>query len=160
MKVFPIAAAVILFIIGSLAMIYFVSSGTQISHDKMDRIDDNNTEIIEIYLGKSKVFAEVVKTPEEIRRGLSGRENLLSDHGMLFVFSSPGRHGFWMKEMKFPIDIIWLDENKKIIHIERRVQPETYPAVFYPDAPALFVLEVEAGFADSEQIGIGTDARF
>ncbi|MEZ4200325.1 MAG: DUF192 domain-containing protein [Candidatus Paceibacterota bacterium] len=64
-------------------------------------------------------------------------------------------HGIWMKDMLFPIDIIWIDNDLTVIHIEENVTPETYPAVFRPTEPARFVLEVNAHFVDQFQIKVG-----
>ena len=79
---------------------------------------------------------------------------------MLFVFDRDGNYGFWMKDMKFPIDIIFADAQKKIIMIYHNVQPDSYPKVFYPNAPARYVLETPAGFADLNKINIGVQMKF
>ena len=67
---------------------------------------------------------------------------------MLFIFEKPGVYGFWMKNMVIPVDIIFIDENKKVVHIEERVQPcENDPCKIYrPKSPVKYVLEVKAGF--------------
>jgi hypothetical protein len=97
----------------------------------------------------------IVNTPESRTLGLSGRESLPEDTAMLFVFDKPGIYKFWMKDMNFPIDIIWLDENKKIIHIEENIAPETYPASFGPEKDSLYVLEANAGFASKKGLQVG-----
>lgn len=91
---------------------------------------------------------EIAETPEKRALGLSGREALARGSGMLFVFPESGLHGFWMKGMKFPIDIVWLSENYEILGIERNISPETYPKVFYPPSPAKYVLELNATESD------------
>lgn len=67
---------------------------------------------------------------------------------MLFVFEEDGYHAFWMKDMKFSIDMIWLDESMAIVHIERNVSPSSYPNTYKSPEPARYVLEVQAGTAD------------
>src|SRR3989338_5410577 len=67
-----------------------------------------------LLVGNNKIFVQVVKTPEELTKGLSGREKLTDDQGMLFIFDRPGNYGFWMKEIKFDLDLIWIKENKII----------------------------------------------
>jgi len=100
-------------------------------------------------VGNRTIQAEVVRTRAERRQGLSGRSNLKAGHGMLFVFDNEGRHGIWMKQMQFPIDIIWLDSDREIVHVRRNVQPDSYPDTTYrPDKPALYVLEMNAGVID------------
>ncbi|MES2214210.1 MAG: DUF192 domain-containing protein [Patescibacteria group bacterium] len=85
--------------------------------------------------------------------GLSGKESL-NEGGMLFKFERPATYGFWMKDMNFPIDIVWILKDK-VVHIEGSVEPETYPKVFYPGSPADFVLELPAGYAAAHNIKIG-----
>lgn len=97
---------------------------------------------IVVQIGEVEIIAEVSDTRSEQIKGLSGRASIGKMEGMLFVFEELGRHGIWMKDMNFPIDILWLDEDKKIIHIEENVSPDTYPTVFRPDGEALYVLEV------------------
>ena len=80
--------------------------------------------------------------------GLSGMDLLPLDKAMLFVFNEPGLYGIWMKDMKFPIDIFWLNEQKKIISIQKDVSPKTFPKVFYPKSEISYVIETNTGFAD------------
>jgi len=95
---------------------------------------------------------EIVRTPEEQARGLSGRESLAENTGMFFVYESSLTPGFWMKDMNFPLDIIWIDANKKIVDITENLAPETFPQVFFPRAPVQYVLEVNAGWAESHNV--------
>lgn len=88
---------------------------------------------------------EVVKTPEAMALGLGGRESIEENYGMLFIFSTPGIYGFWMKDMLTPIDIIWLSDNGTILGIEENVSPDSYPKVFYPPSLVRLVLETKAG---------------
>jgi len=88
---------------------------------------------------------EIADTDAERILGLSGRESLPAGMGLLFVFEEPGMHGFWMKDMKFAIDIIWLGENYEVLGIEKNVSPQTYPEVFYPPQPVKYVLETNPG---------------
>ena len=93
-------------------------------------------------------------------RGLSGEKSLDTDEGMFFIFQNPGKYGFWMKNMLFPIDIVWIDQNLKIIGIEKNVSPDTYPKTFYPPENVLYVLEISAGRANSSNIKIGDSVNF
>ncbi len=90
---------------------------------------------------------EIVTTPAVQERGLGGRASIPHDYGMLFVFPKPGAYGFWMKNMQASIDILWLTDKGEVITIKADVSPATYPEVFYPGAPASFVLETAAGEA-------------
>lgn len=71
---------------------------------------------------------------------------------MLFVYDEPGDYRFWMKDTKIPLDMFWIDSNKQIVHIERDVQPSSYPKSFGSTKPAKYVLETNAGFADKYKI--------
>ncbi|HYF13289.1 MAG TPA: DUF192 domain-containing protein [Candidatus Paceibacterota bacterium] len=95
---------------------------------------------------------EIADTDEERIRGLSGRPSLRTGHGLLFIFPEEGNHGIWMKDMKFPIDIIWADREGIIVTIARNVSPDTYPQSFYPSKPARYVLELPAGTVDERGI--------
>ena len=99
-----------------------------------------------------KLPVEIADTPEKREQGLSGRESLPEGSGMLFIFENPATYGFWMKEMRFPIDIVWLSgevgsstDPIKVIDIERNVQPNTFPHIFYPPVPVKYVLETNPG---------------
>jgi uncharacterized protein len=98
----------------------------------------------------------VADTPETREKGLGGRESLPENTALLFVFEVPAQYDFWMKDMKFPIDIIWLDENFKVIHIESNITPDTYPdETFGPIEKSLYVLEGNALFAQKNNLKIG-----
>src|SRR3989344_982883 len=92
-------------------------------------------------------------------KGLSGLSGLSDDEGMLFVFPDDGIYSFWMKDMRFAIDMLWLDARGRVVHIEKSVSPETYPKAFTPSSPSRYVLEVRAGFSDQHDIRIGSKAN-
>ncbi len=103
---------------------------------------------------------DVADTAAKQAQGLSGREPLRDDEGMLFIFGAVGRHPFWMKDMKFAIDIIWIGEDKVVVDITKNAQPSSFPWVFKPKAPAQYVLEVNAGWSDYKNIEIGDIVEF
>lgn len=105
---------------------------------------------------KHTVYKLSVADTEEARnKGLSGRKSLANDEGLVFVFDLPGKHCFWMKDMSFPIDIIWLDSAKKVVHIEQHVAPDSYPKTFCPVKDATHVVELAAGEAKKTDIREG-----
>ena len=73
----------------------------------------------------------------------------------MFVFDQLDFHGIWMKDMKFPIDIIWLDDTQQVVTIKTYISPDSYPEVFRPTQESLYVLEVPAGFVKTAEIKIG-----
>jgi len=112
-----------------------------------------NERVIEI--ANRDVTVVVADSMIERQRGLSGKVTLEEDTGMFFIFPEEGTHGIWMKDMNFPIDIIWLDEELRIVHIEEKVVPETYPEVFTSDEDALYVVELMSGFVEQYAVHEG-----
>lgn len=88
-------------------------------------------------------------------QGLSGVDKLGQNEGKLFVYQEPEIPKFWMKDMKFPIDIIWIDEQYKITGFEQSVQPSSYPTTFSPKTPIKYALEVNADFVSDRKIQVG-----
>lgn len=103
---------------------------------------------------------DVSSTAYTKTKGLSGRESLAPNHGMFFMFDNEDKHGFWMKDMNFSIDIIWIDKNFAVNHIEKAVSPQTYPKVFYPETSSLYVLELASGQADLLGLKVGDRVEF
>jgi len=96
-----------------------------------------------------EIPVEVADTSQKRSLGLGKRSGLKKDWGMLFVFDKRKTHRFWMKDMQFALDIIWLD-NYRIVHILRNVQPGILgekPTILEPPEAANFVLEIAAGRA-------------
>lgn len=98
---------------------------------------------------KCLVKLQYAQSPAEHAQGLSNRPNLPADSGLLFIFVAPAQQCFWMKDMQFPIDIIWLSSDKQIQHIEKNVSPSTYPNTLCPQASSQYVVEVNAGVSDA-----------
>ncbi len=113
-----------------------------------------------IVIGDTALTVEIADTVEKRAQGLSGREKLKKNTGMFFVFDEPDKYGFWMKDMKFNIDIIWLNSHGQIIYMKESVSPDTYPETFTPDQEALYVLEVPAGFAAEKHLELGDKIDF
>ncbi len=128
--------------------------------EKTEIKDFNFNQVNYVYFGNTRVRVELAIDPETQARGLSGRENLKEDEGMLFVFAKPDKYFFWMKDMNFAIDMIWLDEYGKIIYIKRDARPESYPETFGIAEDTKFVLEVVSGFSDKHKLKIGDGAVF
>ena len=111
----------------------------------------------EIKVGRITLNIEVANTPDARKMGLSGRDGLNDKNGMLFVFEKGSFPTFWMKDMKFPLDFIWI-KNGKITKIEKNV-PAPAPGVpdrqlnfYHPDYPIDYVLEVNGGFSDKNSL--------
>lgn len=101
------------------------------------------------------VAAEVVSTDASREQGLSGRAGLAPNSAMLFVFDTDSRWGFWMKDMQFNIDIVWLAADGSVITVAPDVAAGSYPQIFYPAAPARYAVELPAGFAAAHNLAVG-----
>ncbi len=130
-----------------LSLLSFAAYRTQLDEDR-------------IVIGDTAYIIEVVSTPTDRQKGLSNRPNLPQNSGMLFVFEQSDTHCFWMKNMNFAIDIVWMDNNKQIVDIASNVLPGSYPESFCPQSPAQFVLEINAGEVESGGISIGDQTKF
>ena len=117
-------------------------------------------EIKGVVIGGKTFFVEVARTKSELEKGLSLHAPLLDDRGMLFIFTNEDFHGFWMKDMLFPIDIVWIDSNLVVINLEKNVLPEDYPKIFRPETKSLYVLEVSAGQTSLLKIDVGDKVEF
>ena len=106
-------------------------------------------------IGDTKIEVEIADTPTTRAQGLSGRASLAENTGLLFIFDRGEYHNFWMKDMNFPIDIIWLDDNWRVVDITVNALPQDFPTTYQPRAPARYVLEVNAGFITTHRIMIG-----
>lgn len=107
------------------------------------------------WVGKTAVTFEIADTPATRLQGLSGRQVLPENHAVLFDFGHAAYPSMWMKDMHFPLDFIWVDEDQTIVGITTNVAPDTYPQTFAPPEPARFVIEVNAGWVDRHQITKG-----
>lgn len=106
-------------------------------------------------IGEAYFNFNIADTTAERTQGLSGKEQLKDTQALLFAFDSADKHCFWMKDMKFAIDILWFDADKKLVYEKRGITPETYPESFCPEVPAKYVVEVTAGVAEKNQIKLG-----
>lgn len=107
-------------------------------------------------IGTQSVQGSVAVTAEERRQGLSHTPELPADVVKVFVFPDAGQWSFWMKDMNYPIDIIWVDASGVVVHVEAEVTPESYPNSFVSPEPAKYVIETVAGFAGEHAVTNGT----
>lgn len=127
------------------------------------RFSHNNLKILKV--GEKNISIEMADTDQKRTLGLSYLKKLPENSGMLFIFEKEGYYPFWMKDMNFPIDIIWIDKEKKIVYFENNASPESFPKFFYAQKDgvpilSLYVLEVPAGFLVENNIKIGDSIDF
>ena len=103
------------------------------------------------------VPVEVARTEAEKTRGLSGRDRLAPDRGMLFVYEAPVRPLIWMRGMRFPLDILWIRDGRVVdlVRGAKAPAPGEAPQEFAPREDAQYVLEVPAGFVERQGIAVG-----
>ena len=148
----------LIFVIFFLLFVFLYNPNTKVT--KSNIISDFNS-VKQVAINDA-IFSVVVVADDFSRmKGLSGVEYLSSDQGMLFVFEYSGIYPFWMKDMLIPIDIIWINEDFKIVYIEVNLNPNTYPKSFGPkQETSRFVLEVSAGIVNMFDIKIGDTVYF
>ncbi len=94
------------------------------------------------------------------QKGLGGRESLPQKCGMLFSFDEASQHSIWMKDMKFNLDIMWLDQNKRIVSIRENAPYNSYPEVYTPQAASKYVIELNAGQSRAGAFRVGQVLSF
>jgi len=115
-----------------------------------------------VTIGSTRINVQVSRTKAEVEQGLSGRVSLPSDSGMLFAFAEADIYHFWMPNMYFPLDMIWINKGK-VVDISADVSNDfdpMKPKFYTPKEPAQYVLEVNAGFASNHKIRIGDSVKF
>ncbi len=119
--------------------------------------------VIDLKAPSGKTFhTELMVSDADRQMGLMFRPSLAADGALLFVFERPDFHGIWMKNCKFPIDIVWLDEQKKVIDVAEAVPPcRTEPCTVYsPMRKAAYVVEMNAKQARQEKMVVGAALAF
>jgi uncharacterized membrane protein (UPF0127 family) len=123
-----------------------------------------DTEIIMVTFPTGKqIDTEVADTPEKLLFGLAFREGLPPDGGMLYIFETSDRHRVRTKGFKIPVDIIWADESRHIVHLVENAQPcSNDPCPLYGPPPenARYVIETDAGFIQRERLATGMELKF
>ena len=114
----------------------------------------------QISIKNSAWDVEIASNETARTNGLSNRRTLYSKSGMLFVFNKMGTQSFWMKDMLIPLDMIFFDNNWKIVLIEKNLQSSSFPKTFGGEVKSQYVLEINAGEADSYGLQVGNQAVF
>jgi len=141
---------IILFIL-TLSLVYFYISKTS----------TNNEGYLRIKVNDIVVNAEIANTDAEKINGLTNKTNLEENQGMLFVFSEEDYYGFWMKNMKIPIDMIFIDKDNTVIDIWKDAQPCKENCTSYVSKEkSMYVLEVKSNFTDRHNVTIGSKIFF
>lgn len=128
----------------------------------------SSIKILFVYVTTDKLSApdgviqiEIADEPDERQLGLSGRSGIDDYSGMLFVFDDiSNQNCFWMKDMNFYIDMIWMNANREVVTVVDNVSPDTFPESFCPQSEAKYGLELNSGNAANLQIEVGSKLRW
>ncbi len=121
----------------------------------------------EIKIGENIIYAKVANTEHKRSMGLSYTEKIADNAGMLFIFGETSAKNFWMRDMLFDIDIIWIDENKQVVGFFENVKKESYSQknpelskIYHSPENTKYVLEVNAGTIEKLKIKTGDVLKF
>lgn len=113
-----------------------------------------------VLIGDGSFKARVAQDEARRNRGLAGVRRMGASDAMLFLFDRSDKWAIWMKDMKIPLDIVWLDQDQKVVYIVKGASPDDFPKTYVPNDPALYVLELPQGAVDAKNIRIGSKAIF
>ena len=151
----------ILFVVFFVIYIKFYDEETHSSISKVNTYETvcGKYEKGEIKFGQKILSVNIADDDCKKTLGLSG-DISLNDEGMIFIFEKAGNYGFWMKDMNFPLDILWFDDNFKVVGIEKDLATSTYPKSFGVKYFAKYVLEVSAGYSQKNNIKVADKIIF
>lgn len=144
-----------LLIVGLVIFISFEKKNDDDIIEVPEEFTEIQYQIKQVQIGEALFDVDVAYTQAQRIQGLSGTESIGESEGLLFPFETIGKHGIWMKDMNYPIDIMWIDNEFTIVHIEEKVSPGSFPKIFYPAQNSLYVLEVQSGAVERSGIEVG-----
>ncbi len=129
-----------------------------------DPVRDFSSRDVTLPDGKT-IAAEVMTDPVDMNRGMMFRDSLAPDRGMLFIHGSPNRYSYWMYQVKIPLDIIWMDQNRRVAEISANTPPCTSKSArncpnYGGHEVALYVLELGGGQAAKHGVQVGSYINF
>jgi len=159
-------AAIALFFYPGIIMIMPADQQNQLQQTSIEENEITRYgeyEQVNVTINGQVLVADISVTPEQRNKGLSTKNSLDQNEAMLFVFDYEARHRFWMRDKKYPIDIIWISNDKTVVDIEHELQPCNLGVLcptYEPDGNSLYVLETVSGFAQKHGIVERTPVEF
>lgn len=146
-----LSLVVLLLLAGALYRGHYQSDDSQVADSIIqdECMSKSSLSKKKITIDDEDLVAELAILESDQAQGLSGRDCLSQGRGMLFVYDSPDRRCFWMKDMMFSIDMVWLDEDRRIVDIDHEVNPDTYPDKTFCKDNIQYVLEVSGGHSNA-----------
>jgi len=122
----------------------------------------NHPGLRQAFIGENTYWLEVARTKEEMEKGLGGRTSLSKNSGVLLAGPVDSEIGIWMKDMRFDIDVLWVNHEDKIVYIVHSMRPDSFPRVYQnpPESLADYVIELAAGEAMRSGVKLGDIIRF
>ncbi len=112
-----------------------------------------------VTINSNKIVVELATNEQTREQGLSGRASLAEGQGLLMVFEDSANWKIWMKDMQFPIDIVWINNERKVVGLKETAQPSSYPEIFSVSEKSSFILELPAGTIEKFNIQIGSEVK-
>jgi len=145
-------ATTVILIVGIVSLLLYSVAAYAATHFKPT---------VEVRMGSGVYHLWLADTEANRDQGLSGVESLSPNGGLLMKFDSDNTWGIWMKDMKIPLDIVWLDANKKVVYIVKNASPDlSTDRIFTPKTSARYVIELPAGTVENAAIKTNTEATF
>jgi hypothetical protein len=110
-----------------------------------------------LVINEQKIKVDIAATPEKRTRGFAGYEYLPDGTGFLYVFDEPDFYSFWLKDVTFPIDIVWISYYHDVVDIAAYLTPQTSPKILEPKKPAKYILILPAGATEKLRLEIGDE---
>lgn len=154
---------IITLLIGLILIVLFMLLGqntqTPVEQNTTGHSVGEFSNLVPFTLGRISLLGSIASNDADRQLGLSNTKDLPIGVAKVFIFDTTDTWSFWMKDMNYSIDIFWLDESGRVVHIVENANPDTYPDIsFVPPVPARYVIETKAGFAQENNIRIGESA--
>lgn len=152
-----------------IILVILILLGLRFGHRIKNTDNDSNNDTVSDTVSKIQIQTEsetltlnieIARTPEERETGLSNRQSLPETHGMLFIFQDEQIHTFWMKDTYIPLDIIFINSNKRIVHISENTLLNQTQEIYSSLEPSQYVLEVNAGWCNENNVKLGDSVEF
>jgi len=146
-------------LLSAVCLLILGAAGFFIYENYITAYSEFGNKIIKMKLGEDVFLAEIVDNQKKIEKGLSDRESLCEKCAMLFIFDNPIRHNFWMKEMEFDLDLIWVRDDK-IVQISSRISHESgAKETISPMGEVDKVIEINAGMSEKLGLKVGDEMK-
>ena len=134
-------------------------------NNSRNKTEENKPHNISEVCFESNCFnVEIADTSEKRETGLMNRKYLKPNSGMLFSFEEENKYNFWMKNVLIPLDMIWIDQNRKVVFIKENAEPckteDNECETFVSDKKAKYVLEISGGMSEEIELNIGDEVEF